>query len=228
MNWEALVTANIRLVQFHYCFSFLKRYLYIINMIKHFNILVGESRDFLLIPPFLSVQYMICVTCFPLWVVWLKGKWNDKILQCCLSWPERSSNSMTPSSLESNLFCSSKKGALNKPSLYVVKVQGQVACWGMFIYRLSGYIWRRGRLTHRDNFLGMHIVTVINFKLLVGTSLEVGLKREKHTLWLSWCWLQHLTDQNAPIDANVHPSVHTQFIPCRRQRLWWTRKTLSQ
>lgn len=94
---------------------------------------------------------------------------------------------MTLSSLESNLFCSPKKGALNKPSLYAVKVQGQVACWGMFIYRLSGYIWRRGRLTHRDNILGIHIVSVVSFKLLVGTSLEVGLKREKHTLWLSWC-----------------------------------------
>lgn len=40
MNWEPLVTANIRLVQFHYCFPFLKHYFYIINIIKHVNTLV--------------------------------------------------------------------------------------------------------------------------------------------------------------------------------------------
>ena len=51
----------------------------------------------------------------------------------------------------------------------------------MFIYRLSGYMWRRGRLTHGNNFLGIHIVTVVKFKLVVGTSIEVEWKRERHT-----------------------------------------------
>lgn len=84
-------------------------------------------------------------------------------------------------------------------------------CQRMFIYRLSGYMWRRGRLTHRDNFLGIHIVTAINFKLVVGTSLEVELKRERHTIGSRGADHRTSLSKTPPIDANVHPSAHTQF-----------------
>ena len=69
---------------------------------------------------------------------------------------------MMPSSLESNLFCSSKE-ALNH---WLLLKSRDRYCGSECYLKLSGSV--QGRLAHSFvSFLGMYVVTVVDFKLSV-------------------------------------------------------------